>query len=66
MPIPINSYEPKSYICTDCGGELEVYHEHIKVVYKADRWNDEEYKIIGIDLRCKDCLGIFHEGSYEY
>ena len=56
MPIPINSYERKSYICTDCGGELEVWHEHIRVVRKADRWNDEEYKIIGIDLKCKDCL----------
>lgn len=65
MATVINSYEPESYICKDCGGELEVWHEHIKVVRKADRWNDEELKIIGIDLKCTDCLNIFHEGNYE-
>jgi len=61
----INSYEPLSYVCEDCGGELEVWHEHTKVIRKADRCNDEELKIIVIDLRCKYCLEIFHEGGYE-
>jgi hypothetical protein len=65
MATVINSYEPLSYVCEDCGGELEPWHEHTKVIRKSDRIDDEELKIIGIDLRCKDCLEIFHEGGYE-
>jgi uncharacterized protein with PIN domain len=65
MATVINSFEPSTTICPDCGGTLEPFHEHTIIVRKADRIDDEELKIIGIDMKCPDCLEIFHEGDYE-
>jgi len=65
MATVINSFEPSTTICTNCGGTLEHFHEHTEVVRKADRCDDEELKIIGIDMKCPDCLEVFHEGAYE-
>jgi hypothetical protein len=65
MATVINSFEPGKTICPNCFGKLELHYEHTKVVRKADRCNDEELKIIGIDMKCPDCLEIFHEGDYE-